>query len=161
MRRREFIWWFGGSVVVSTLGCNTDDTSPAADAANGGSATPDSASATADASPDACAEKFATMHDTFAQALYLDGSLGPLTGTIQVAQVVAGVSVTMDFWHGHGGVPHRFTMGPAELAALKAGQRVTVGTTTVEGHAHTLFVDPKDETYRVPNAPDVEVSLGC
>lgn len=161
MRRREFIWWLGGNVVVCTLGCDSEGRSPAADAANGGSATPDGASVAADAAPDACAGKFVTMHDTYAQALYLDGTLGPLTGTITVSQVTASVSITMDFWHGHGGVPHRFTMGPAEFAALKAGQRVTVGTTTVEGHSHTLFVDPKDETYRVPNAPDVEVSLGC
>jgi len=161
MQRRDFMWWFGGGVVVCTLGCDSDGISPAADAASGAGATADGASVTADAATDACAEKFVKMHDTYAQALYLDGTLGPLTGTIQVAQVVAGVFVTLDFWHGHGGVPHRFTMGPTEFAALKAGQRITVGTTTVEGHAHTLFVDPKDESYRVPNAPDVEVSLGC
>jgi hypothetical protein len=101
------------------------------------------------------------MHDTEAQALYLDGSYGPLTGTITVASVVAGTTLTLDFWHGHGGQQHRFTLTPAMFADLKAGKKVTVGTSTVDGHAHTLFIDPKDERYRTPGAPDVQVDLGC
>jgi hypothetical protein len=101
------------------------------------------------------------MHDTYAQALYLDGSKGPLTGTVTVAQVIAGTTITMDFWHGHNGILHRFTLEPMHFAQLKQGQRVTLGTTTVENHAHTLFIDPDDESYRVPGAPDVEVPIGC
>jgi hypothetical protein len=31
----------------------------------------------------------------------------------------------------------------------------------VDGHSHTLFIDPKDEGYRVPGAPDVDVPAGC
>jgi hypothetical protein len=75
--------------------------------------------------------------------------------------VIASSTLTMDFWHGHGGQLHRFTLEPIHFDALKRGERVTVGTTTVEGHAHTLFVDPRDERYRVEGAPDVDVPLGC
>jgi hypothetical protein len=101
------------------------------------------------------------MHDTYAQALYLDGSKGPLTGTVTVAQVIAGATVTLDFWHGHGNVLHRYTLMPTHFDALKRGEKITITTTTVEGHEHNLFIDPRDEAYRVPNAPDVNVPLGC
>lgn len=111
--------------------------------------------------PDACAGATVLMHDTNAQALYLDGSYGPLTGNIKVSYVVANQTITLEFWHGHGGTPHRFTLEPSHFAKLKAGEKVTLGTTTVDGHAHTLFIDPKNEAYRVAGAPDVPVALGC
>jgi hypothetical protein len=110
---------------------------------------------------DACVAPTVLMHDTNAQALYLDGTYGPLTGNIKVAYVIANATITLDFWHGHGGTQHRFTLDQATFDKLKAGQRVTLGTTTVDGHSHTLFIDPKSEMYRVPGAPDVPVSLGC
>jgi hypothetical protein len=75
--------------------------------------------------------------------------------------VIAGTTLTLDFWHGHGGVPHRFTLEAQHFERLKAGEKVTLGTTTVDGHAHTLFIDPKDEDYRVAGAPDVAVQLPC
>jgi len=161
MRRREALTVFGlgtGIGVAATLiGCGAD-AGPAdpteVDAAGTGPPT--------DAAPtDACVAPTVLMHDTNAQALYLDGSLGPLTGVITVSDVIAGAALALDFWHGHGGTPHRFTVDATHFAQLKAGQKVTLGTTTVDGHAHTLFIDPKDETYRVPGAPDVPVSLGC
>src|SRR6185436_5303158 len=111
--------------------------------------------------PDACVGPTVLMHDTNAQALYLDGSNGPLTGVIKVSYVVAGVMLTLDFWHGHNGVQHKFTLEPMHFEMLKKGQKVTLGTTTVDGHAHTLFIDPKDESYRVAGAPDVPVMLAC
>jgi hypothetical protein len=101
------------------------------------------------------------MHDTNAQALYLDGTNGPLTGVITVAMVAARETIDLEFWHGHGGVSHRFTLEPSHFEALLRGDRVTVGTTTVEDHAHTLFIDPRDESYRVPGAPDVPIPLAC
>jgi hypothetical protein len=163
MQRREALTFLGlGTgigVAALLIGCDADagPASPVeADAAGGDSPTPD-----APPSPDACTPATVLMHDTNAQALYLDGSFGPLTGNIRVTYVVAGTTLTLDFWHGHGGTPHRFTLEPQHFAMLKAGQKVTLGTTTVEGHAHTLFIDPKDEKYRVPGAPDVPVSLGC
>jgi hypothetical protein len=163
MRRRDFIWLFGSGVVTFAIGCDGDAPVPAADSGttigtgtgSGGEVAPDAAAA------DACVPEIVTMHDTYAQALYFDGTLGPLTGTVTVAQVVAGTTVTMDFWHGHGGQLHRFTLEPEHFAALTRGQRITLETTTVDNHSHQLFVDPLDETYRVEGAPDVDVPLGC
>ena len=111
--------------------------------------------------PDACTGTSVLMHDTNAQALYLDGTYGPLTGNIKVSYVVAGTTLTLEFWHGHGGTPHQFTLDPSHFAKLKAGEKITLGTTTVDGHAHTLFIDPRSEAYRVPGSPDVSVPLGC
>jgi hypothetical protein len=99
------------------------------------------------------------MHDTYAQALYYDGTHGPLTGTITVDHVLAGVAVEFEFWHGHGGQNHRFTFLPEHFEALKRGERVMVETTQVDSHAHMLFVDPLDESYRVPGAADVAVPV--
>lgn len=160
MRRREFILVFGTGVVTCALGCESESQSPGTDAGTA------DGNAAVDASPaqgslDACVRDVVRMHDTYAQALYFDGSLGPLTGIVTVAHVVAGMTVTMDFWHGHGGQLHRFTLEPEHFAALKRGERVTVATTVVDGHSHLLFVDPEDEAYRVPGAPDVEVALDC
>ena len=169
MDRREVLKVFGlgaGVGIAATLIISCDaatgpDLPPGED--TGGDSGPDAAvTPPADgASADACARAFTTMHDTEAQALYLDGSYGPLTGTIRVSYVVAGTAITLDFWHGHGGQLHRFTLTPAMLDDLKKGKKVTVGTTMVDNHAHTLFIDPKDERYRTPGAPDVMVDLGC
>ena len=159
MRRRDFIWIRGGTVVTGAVGCDSDAQVPATDAAP--SPTHDATAVDASVTADACTQEVVKMHDTHAQALYLDGTKGPLTGIVTVTHVIAGAPVTMDFWHGHGGQQHKFTLEPVHFAALKRGERVTVGTTTVDGHAHTLFVDPKDEKYRVSGAPDVDVPLGC
>jgi len=159
MQRRQFLWLAGGAAVgFAAGGCP-----PAAAPPGGADAAPDPESelpVDANGGVDACTQAVVTLHDTYAQALYLDGTLGPLTGVIEVAYVIAGASITLDFWHGHDGVQHRFTLEPSHFDQLKAGERVTLGTTTVEGHAHTLFVDPTDENYRVPDAPDVDVPLG-
>src|SRR5204863_7389276 len=103
---------------------------PPADGTDAGSDDPPASGSAAAAvtSPDACVGPTVMMHDTNAQALYLDGSYGPLTGNIKVAYVVANTSITLEFWHGHGGTPHRFTLEPMHFAKLKAGQKVTVGT---------------------------------
>src|SRR5688572_6854096 len=157
MRRREFL------LLSVTVACANESGSPAPDASD----TSDAGASDAllpvdtDGGVDACVADIVLMHDTHAQALYLDGTLGPLTGIVRVAMVVASTAVTLDFWHGHGGVSHRFVLAPSHFEALKRGEKITVGTTTVDGHAHTLFIDPRDEDYRVSGAPDVEVSLGC
>jgi hypothetical protein len=164
MQRREALALLGlGTrigVAAFLINCDADagpDSPTEIDAAGGDPPSHDAASPMVDA----CVGQTVLMHDTNAQALYLDGSLGPLTGNIKVTYVVAGTTLTLEFWHGHGGMPHRSTLEPQHFAKLKAGEKVTVGTTTVDGHAHTLFIDPKDENYRVPGAPDVPVSLGC
>jgi hypothetical protein len=155
MRRRTFLHLAGVGLVACKVG-DPDDGEPDAggdhDAASGG--------ADAAPGPDACRPDTVLMHDTYAQALYLDGSLGPLTGVVEVAHVIAGAAITFDFWHGHGGVAHRFTLTPAHFAQLIAGQRIDVTTTEVDDHMHALFVDPLDEAYRVPGAPDVAVPAG-
>ena len=158
MQRREFLG-LGTGIGVAALLINCD-----ADAGPDSPIEPDAdgdAPIPPDAAPDACVAPTVLMHDTHAQALYLDGSYGPLTGVIAVAHVIANQPLTLAFWHGHGGTPHRFTLEPRHFAQLRAGHKVSLGTTTVDGHAHTLFIDPKDERYRVPGAPDVPVSLGC
>lgn len=164
MRRRAFIWIVGGSAVACVVGCSSHDDGGGTTGGEGGDDPASGAGSGVeppDAAADACIGGSVTMHDTYAQALYYDGTYGPLTGTITVAQVIAGTTVTMDFWHGHGGVLHRYTLDPTHFAALARGERVTLTTTEVDAHSHMLFIDPRDETYRVPGAPDVEVPLGC
>ncbi|HUS27456.1 MAG TPA: hypothetical protein VMZ53_03075 [Kofleriaceae bacterium] len=165
MERRDFLWMFGSGVVACTLGCERQEGVPGVDASadDAAATTPsaDDASSAGSQDLDACIQNIIKLHDTYAQALYLDGTNGPLTGVITTAHVIAGSIVTMDFWHGHNGMQHRFTLTPQHFADLKHGKRITVGTTTVDGHAHTLFVDPKDEEYRVAGAPDVDVPIGC
>ena len=148
----------GGTAVACTFSCTADPVPPTTE----GDDAPPSTDSPVDANSgiDSCAQATVSMHDTYAQALYLDGTLGPLTGVVEVASVIAATTITQDFWHGHGGVQHQFTVEPAHFVQLMAGQRVTLGTTTVEGHSHTLFIDPVSENYRVPGAPDVEVPLG-
>jgi hypothetical protein len=159
-QRRDFLWILGGGIVFAKLGCDQPPPAPAPPLLDGTPEQPPSQpTGDAAAAIDACTAVKVTMHDTYAQALYLDGSLGPLTGVVEVAHVIAGATITLEFWHGHNGVPHRWTLVPQDFAALKRGERITLGTTTVDGHAHTLFIDPVDETYRVPGAPDVPVPL--
>jgi hypothetical protein len=126
------------------------------DAAGGGGDDLDAAPAGGDAapaSPDAAAcTTTVTLYDVYAMALYFDGGLGPRTGTIRVADVAAGVTLPKDFWHGHGGQLHRFTVLPEHFAALKRRQRVMVQTTEVDGHSHMLFIDPVDPQWRVEGA---------
>lgn len=105
------------------------------------------------------APRTVTLHDTHAQALYFDGGYGPTTGIITVDMVVAGRPRDMEFWHGHGGQSHRFTVSEADLAALSRGERVTLVTTEVDGHSHMLFIDPTDERWRVSGAADRTVTV--
>lgn len=105
------------------------------------------------------APRIVTLHDTHAQSLYFDGTYGPTTGIVRVDDVVAGRPIELEFWHGHGGVSHRFSLGAADLDALARGMRVTLTTTEVEGHSHMLFVDPTDERWRVSGAPDRTVEI--
>lgn len=128
---------------------------PSPDAAAGSPVPPDAGSERA---PDAgsCGD-YVLMHDTYAQALYFDGSYGPHTGVIRAEWAVAGDAVELTFWHGHGGVDHRFTVGPEHFAALRRGERVMIETTEVQAHTHQLFIDPVDERWRVEGAEDVRV----
>jgi hypothetical protein len=102
-------------------------------------------------------QTFVHMHDTYAQALYFDGTYGPLTGVCTVDYVLANIEVDIEFWHGHGGQNHHYLITPEHFAALKRGERVMIETTEVDSHTHMLFIDPTDESYRVDGAPDVAV----
>jgi hypothetical protein len=173
MRRREFLRLvIGGTASLGLIGCagDPDLASPQGDGgvaggpdgggpAGGPDARPTSPGATDAATQ--CDAGFVHLHDTNAQALYLDGTLGPLTGVIYVDYVIAGEELTLDFWHGHGGVLHRFTLLPQHYEALKRGERVYVTTTTVDSHEHMLFIDPVDPDYRVEGAPEVLVPRDC
>lgn len=100
-----------------------------------------------------------TLYDTYAMALYMDGTMGPKTGVIKVQYVIDGQDITLDFWHGHGGKQHRYTLNSAVYQDLKALRRVTIETTSVDGHKHKLFIDPNDSRYRVPGAQPIPVPL--
>jgi hypothetical protein len=100
------------------------------------------------------------LYDTNAMALYMDGSLGPKTGVITVDYVKANQPVTLDFWHGHNGVMHQYTVTPSHFAQLKQLRRVTLETTEVADHTHKLFIDMADPKWRVPGAKPVVVPDG-
>ncbi len=123
------------------------DADPAPDAEPTEDAAPPEADA--EVPPEDAACPTAEVHDTYAQALYYDGTYGPLTGTILAREIADGVEITYEFWHGHGGMQHMFTVTPADFEQLKRGERVTIETSEVESHSHTLFIDPVDPDYRV------------
>lgn len=171
MDRRDFLELLAaGAVVVGVAGCAADPDEGGGDDddddGRGVDAGPPAADATPgesgrDAAPaDPCeGVPTALVYDTYAQALYLDGTLGPLTGIIYASYIAEGEAVTLDFWHGHGGQQHRFTVTPEHYQALARGERVYITTTEVESHMHELFVDPADPDYRVEGAEPVEVPL--
>ncbi len=99
------------------------------------------------------------LYDTYAMALYMDGGLGPKTGIIKVDYVLANQPLTLDFWHGHGGILHRYTVTPEHFSQLKKLKQVTLETTEVEDHTHKLFIDPNDPKWRVPGAQPVHVPI--
>lgn len=99
------------------------------------------------------------LYDTYAMALYMDGSLGPKTGVIKVQYIINGVPMTLDFWHGHGGRQHRFTLTAMHYQQLKQQQKVTIETTEVDGHRHKLFIDPVSPRWRVPGAQPIPVDV--
>ena len=110
----------------------------------------------ADAQPDV-STKTVTLYGTNAVALYFDGSQGPYTGVIRVSYIVANAAITLDFWHGHGGAQHRFTLLPEHFAALKRLEKATLETSVVDGHSHKLYIDPNSTVHRVAGAQPVQV----
>lgn len=99
------------------------------------------------------------LYDTYFMALYMDGGLGPRTGILKVDYVKANQPVTLEFWHGHGGVNHKFTITPAHFDEIKKLKKVYLQTTEVDGHSHKLFVDVSDPKWRVAGATPVPVPL--
>lgn len=105
------------------------------------------------------ARAFVTLYDTYAMALYMDGSLGPKTGIIKVDYILANQIVPMEFWHGHGGRNHKFVLLPEHFAQLKRMERVYIETDIVQDHKHKLFIDPVDPRWRVPGAQPIQVPV--
>ena len=129
--------------------------------ADGGSGSPahDAGASRGDTDAGPACDDFVVMYDTYAQSLYFDGSLGPTTGIVRAQWAAAGDAVELEFWHGHGGVSHRFTVTSSHFESLKRGERVTIETTEVDSHTHQLFVDPTDPRYRVPGAAPLPIPL--
>ena len=100
-----------------------------------------------------------TLYDTYAQALYMDGGMGPKTGIIKVDYILANQPVVLEFWHGHGGKNHKFTLTELHYEEIKKLKRVYVETTLVDGHKHKLFIDPADPKWRVPGSKPVVVPV--
>ncbi len=139
MQRRDFLKATAAGGTVLWIGCQLE--------------TDELATSTAES------EGTVTLYDSYAQALYYDGTEGPKTGTITVELILAGVATSFDFWHGHGGKKHRFEITVEQWAELKTGARVYIQTTEVDGHSHKLFVDPVDPKYRVPGAMPVVIPV--
>jgi len=99
------------------------------------------------------------LYDTYFMAMYMDGGLGPKTGILKVDYVKANQPVTLEFWHGHGGVNHKFTITPEHFAEIKKLKKVYIQTNVVDGHSHKLFVDVSDKKWRVAGALPVPVEV--
>lgn len=57
--------------------------------------------------------------------------------------IAAGQEVSYDFWHGHSGELHRFTLTVEDLGTLKEEKSIEVFTAIVDGHKHAVKVDVK------------------
>jgi hypothetical protein len=163
MRRRKFLGLVAGGLAACTTssGKNTGPDASASspgphDAAIDG---PLQGEEDAQANDPCEGVKTIELYDCNAQALYLDETLGPLTGVILVEYIIAGEAITLEFWHGHGGQQHAFTLGAEQFAQLRRGERTYVTTTEVDSHQHTLFIDPLDPTYRVEGALPIVVTV--
>ena len=159
MQRRRFVVVLTGSV-AGIAGCGDPEFRQAGSSRRGESSeeevTP-TPTPECEPSPSPTPDEtvYVDMYDTYAQALYYDGTYGPLTGIVEAEYILVGEPVTLPFWHGHGGVQHTFTLTTDHYAQLKAGTKITIETSVVQGHTHTLFVDPTDPDYRVPGAEPV------
>lgn len=58
------------------------------------------------------------------------------------ADIVAGVEKVYEFWHGHGGRQHKFTVTANDFSKLLRGESVEIYTSVVEDHRHSAMVTP-------------------
>lgn len=131
------------AVLPSLAACGTVDSRDTAPAAAAQDSTQD--------------DGYVTLYDMYAIATYFDGGIGPETGMVTVAMVDANLPVNFVFWHGHGGKNHQFDLTPEHFQSIRDLKKTWVETTTVEGHAHKLFIDPVDPRWRVPGAQPVRI----
>ncbi len=70
---------------------------------------------------------------------------GTENGILKAEDIIKGEPLTLEFWHGHGGVKHEFTITAENFSSLKAGNPVVVyvPTNVVGGHYHFVVIDPK------------------
>ncbi len=61
---------------------------------------------------------------------------------ISALDIAAGFEKSYDFWHGHSGKLHRFTVTTDDFKKLQSGHNVEVYTSIVEDHRHSLVVSP-------------------
>ena len=61
---------------------------------------------------------------------------------LTAADIAAAVEKTYEFWHGHDGMQHRFTVTKTDFNRLKSGQSVEIFTSVVEDHRHALLLSP-------------------
>ena len=99
------------------------------------------------------------LYDTYAMALYMDGSLGPRSGIVKVDYILSGEPVEMEFWHGHNGRKHSYRLEPEHYSAIKKLDKVSIETDVVAEHSHMLFIEPDNPRWRVPGAEPIEVPL--
>ena len=100
-----------------------------------------------------------SMYEFYAMAYFKDGSLGPRAGAMDYKVLSSPKTITMDFWHGHNGVMHTYTLTLEHLAKIKAGEKIELETSIVDGHSHKLFIDSSDERWRVENATLKKIPL--
>ncbi len=102
-------------------------------------------------------DDFVTLYDCYAVATYFDGGIGPKTGTITVAMIDSNQETIIDFWHGHSGQQHKFTITSTHFQSIRDLKKTWIETTSVDGHKHKLFIDPLDPQWRVPGAKPVQI----
>jgi hypothetical protein len=49
-----------------------------------------------------------------------------------------------EFWHGHGGTKHHFTVKADDFLRLKHGEAIEIYSDMVESHRHAIGIDPKN-----------------
>lgn len=110
-----------------------------------------SSSTVKDDQPAAVTEKEGYSTFAYYEGIRADGKRSPSrndgTGLkmpcITKEVIAAGQEVSYDFWHGHSGELHRFTLTVEDLQTLKDEKSIEVFTAIVDGHKHAVKVDTK------------------
>jgi hypothetical protein len=63
---------------------------------------------------------------------------------ITMRDIARGVTKEYQFWHGHGGGSHRFTVTAENFAELREGKFVEIFTNIIDGHRHALRISPQE-----------------
>jgi hypothetical protein len=63
---------------------------------------------------------------------------------ITLRDVARGATKEYQFWHGHGGGSHKFTVTAENFAELREGKIVEIFTNIIDGHRHALRISPQE-----------------